>query len=98
MTETEETIVILNKIGRRRSRDVFTFNNTTIAAEKLEGWIIDNISVILIDSKFVIGTHTDILGNLSDRKMRGFELLEKLASKYPRISDMLAEPFDHDPD
>ena len=87
------TIAILNKIGKRRTRDVFKFDNI-IMAEKIEGWIIDNTSVILIDNKFVIGTHTDILGRLGNRKMRGFALLEKLASKYHRISDMLAEPFD----
>jgi hypothetical protein len=90
-------IEILNKIGRRRTYDVFIYDNA-IKTKKVEGWIIDNTSVIFVGNRFVIGTHTDILGRLGARKLRGFDLLEKLASKYPRISDMLAEPFDHDSD
>ncbi len=88
MTETEETIKILDHIGRRST--VPMMGNT------IQWWIrivsLDDIRaarVVYIEGGFGFAD----AGGFLDRKRKGLEMLEALA-EYPHIAAKLAEPME----
>jgi hypothetical protein len=79
MTDTEEAIKILDKIGRRTHGKVCIW--------KIPAHMIDGVQVTLWPGGF------QIYGN-SCEYLNGFEIFEELVRRFPSIAEKLAEPID----
>ena len=99
MTEAEATIEVLNKLGKHRNKQIsvaqVSIRAAAVSKKKVVFWSIKNCcDVIRIGDKFKLG-YLETVPKESEL-LRGFDLLNRLAERYPKIKMRLAEPMDED--
>ncbi len=92
MIEVEETIKILDHIGKRKPGKQYSLA-TIVWDLTLIKWNDTAVllTVGLYDGKFTSGF---IITPRSHKKHNGFEFLEKLVEDYPELAARLAEPIE----
>jgi len=91
MTETESTIVVLDRLGKRRKALLPSYRRGVISAAEVVYWHIEHSDVVVMfKERFCIGMPNSVP---EQYLLRGFELLSALAERYPKVRTKLAEPM-----